>query len=78
MSLNGGVIDHRGIARSQYVPLSTACCLTALDLVKRVNSEFLRLQVDLFHLQNIAGNITNNLKELLPYTGEPRTQPYTL
>ncbi|KAF0311446.1 putative hydroxypyruvate isomerase [Amphibalanus amphitrite] len=42
---------------------------TALDLVKRIDSESLRLQVDLFHLQNIAGNITNNLKELLPYTG---------
>lgn len=41
----------------------------ALDLVKRIDSEHLRLQLDLFHLQNIAGNITNNLQQLLPYTG---------
>jgi len=41
----------------------------ALDVIRRIGSEHLRLELDLFHLQNICGNVTNNLKELLPYTG---------
>ena len=55
---------------SQHSSDSCAPLLTALDLVKRIDTASLRLQVDLFHLQNIAGNITNNLTELMPYTGE--------
>ncbi|XP_076618192.1 hydroxypyruvate isomerase-like protein Gip [Colletes latitarsis] len=40
-----------------------------LDVVKRINSPNLKLQLDIFHLQHICGNITKNIKELLPYIG---------
>ncbi|XP_043249394.1 putative hydroxypyruvate isomerase [Colletes gigas] len=40
-----------------------------LDVVKRINSPNLKLQLDVFHLQHICGNITKNIKELLPYIG---------
>ncbi|KOC60941.1 Putative hydroxypyruvate isomerase [Habropoda laboriosa] len=40
-----------------------------LDVVKKINSPNLKLQLDIFHLQHICGNITKNIKELLPYIG---------
>ncbi|XP_076753659.1 hydroxypyruvate isomerase-like protein Gip [Xylocopa sonorina] len=40
-----------------------------LDVVKKINSPNLKLQLDIFHLQHICGNITENIKKLLPYTG---------
>ena len=40
-----------------------------LELVKTINSPFLKLQLDVFHLQHISGNITRNIKELMPYIG---------
>jgi hydroxypyruvate isomerase len=42
---------------------------TALQLVKGAGSDFLKLQLDIFHLQMLEGNLTNRIKELLPYTG---------
>ncbi|XP_046437176.1 putative hydroxypyruvate isomerase [Daphnia pulex] len=41
----------------------------ALQLVKEINSDSLKLQLDIFHLQLIEGNLTNRIKELLPYIG---------
>ncbi|KAK2704804.1 putative hydroxypyruvate isomerase isoform X1 [Artemia franciscana] len=41
---------------------------TAVDVIKRINKPSLRLQLDIFHLQQIEGNITQKLKQLLPYT----------
>lgn len=41
----------------------------ALKIVKKFNNKSLRLQVDIFHLQLLKGNLTRNLIELLPYTG---------
>lgn len=38
-----------------------------LNAVKKMNSPHLKLQLDFFHLQHICGNITRNVKKLLPY-----------
>ncbi|XP_076163416.1 hydroxypyruvate isomerase-like protein Gip [Ptiloglossa arizonensis] len=40
-----------------------------LDVIKRINSPNLKLLLDVFHLQHISGNITKNIKTLLPYIG---------
>ncbi|KAF4532297.1 hypothetical protein B566_EDAN010798 [Ephemera danica] len=41
----------------------------ALDLVQSINSPNLKLMMDIFHLQHLKGNLTRNIKELLPYVG---------
>ena len=41
----------------------------AAQLVKDLNSPWIRLQLDVFHLQQIKGNITRNIKDLLPMVG---------
>lgn len=41
----------------------------AVDLIKRINSPYIRLQLDIFHLQHIAGDLTYNIKKLMPYVG---------
>lgn len=38
-------------------------------MVKDINSKSLKLQLDIFHLQLLEGNLTNRIKELLPHTG---------
>lgn len=43
---------------------------TGLDVVKKVNSPNLKLMLDVFHLQHLHGNLTRNIKEMLPYVGE--------
>ncbi|XP_067003135.1 putative hydroxypyruvate isomerase [Anabrus simplex] len=40
-----------------------------LELVKKINSPNLKLMMDLFHLQHLRGNLTNNITDLLPYVG---------
>jgi len=40
----------------------------AVDVVKKVNHPNLKLQLDIFHLQLTAGNLTRNIQEFLPYT----------
>lgn len=40
----------------------------AFQLVKEINSDSLKLQLDIFHLQLLEGNLTHRIKELLPYT----------
>lgn len=39
-------------------------------MVKKVNSPNLKLMLDMFHLQQLHGNLTRNIKEMLPYVGE--------
>ena len=41
----------------------------AVSLVKGLDSPWVRLQLDVFHLQQIKGNITRNIKDLLPIVG---------
>ncbi|RZF32950.1 hypothetical protein LSTR_LSTR015810 [Laodelphax striatellus] len=41
----------------------------ALEFVKKINSPSLKLQLDIFHLQQIKGNLTRNIEELIPHTG---------
>ena len=40
-----------------------------IQLVKDLDSPWVRLQLDVFHLQQIKGNITRNIKDLLPIVG---------
>ncbi|XP_076642986.1 hydroxypyruvate isomerase-like protein Gip [Halictus rubicundus] len=40
-----------------------------LSIVKKINSPNLKLLLDIFHLQQICGSITKNIKELMPYIG---------
>lgn len=44
-------------------------CVAAVTLVKKMDSPHLRLQLDIFHLQMITGNVTNNIIKLIPLTG---------
>lgn len=39
----------------------------AVDVLNKINSPNLKLQLDLFHLQQIKGDLTNNIKSLLPH-----------
>jgi len=41
----------------------------AIDVLKKINSPNLKLQLDIFHLQQIKGDLTNSIKSLLPYVG---------
>lgn len=41
----------------------------AVEYIKRVGSDNLKLQLDLFHVQVMHGNITNIMTELWPYVG---------
>uniref|UniRef100_A0A6M2DPN0 Putative hydroxypyruvate isomerase n=1 Tax=Xenopsylla cheopis TaxID=163159 RepID=A0A6M2DPN0_XENCH len=41
----------------------------ALNVIKTIDSPNLKLMLDIFHLQQICGNITYNIQKLLPYTG---------
>lgn len=41
----------------------------AIDTIKAIGSDNLKLMVDIFHLQIICGNVSNNLKDFAPYIG---------
>ncbi|XP_039276500.1 putative hydroxypyruvate isomerase [Nilaparvata lugens] len=41
----------------------------AVEFIKKIDSPSLKLQLDIFHLQQIKGNLTRNIEQLLPYTG---------
>lgn len=41
----------------------------ATDVLDKINSPNLKLQLDVFHLQQIKGDLTNNIKKFLPYVG---------
>ena len=40
-----------------------------LDLVKKLNHPNIKLQLDLFHLQQLEGNLSRNIEKFLPYVG---------
>jgi len=40
----------------------------AIEIIKKINKPNVKLQLDIFHLQTLAGNLTENIKSLLPYT----------
>ncbi|XP_063235838.1 putative hydroxypyruvate isomerase [Bacillus rossius redtenbacheri] len=40
-----------------------------VEVVKKINSPNLKLMLDLFHLQFMKGNLTNNIRDLLPIVG---------
>jgi hydroxypyruvate isomerase len=41
----------------------------AIDTIKAIGSNNLKLMVDIFHLQMIRGNVTNALKDFAPFIG---------
>ncbi|CAK1545583.1 unnamed protein product [Leptosia nina] len=41
----------------------------ATDIIKRIGSENLKLQLDIFHLQHICGDLSYNIKNLMPHVG---------
>ncbi|KAK6639512.1 hypothetical protein RUM43_007785 [Polyplax serrata] len=41
----------------------------ATSIIKEIDSPHIRLQLDLFHMQQICGNLTKNLQNLLPFVG---------
>lgn len=41
----------------------------AIETIKAVGSDNLKLMVDIFHLQMIQGNVTNSLKDFAPFIG---------
>lgn len=56
----------------------------AIETIKKIGSDNLKLMVDIFHMQMICGNISNNLKDFSPYIGHVqiaqapnRNEPFT-
>ncbi|XP_050293759.1 putative hydroxypyruvate isomerase [Anthonomus grandis grandis] len=41
----------------------------AINVIKTINSPFIKLQLDIFHLQLIKGQITHTAREVKPYVG---------
>ncbi|CAG9567977.1 unnamed protein product [Danaus chrysippus] len=41
----------------------------AVEIIKRIDSDHLKLQLDIFHLQHICGDLSYNIKNLMPYVG---------
>ncbi|XP_075984403.1 hydroxypyruvate isomerase-like protein Gip [Anticarsia gemmatalis] len=41
----------------------------ALDIIKRINSPNLKLMLDVFHLQQIMGDISHSITKFMPYVG---------
>ncbi|XP_045454582.1 putative hydroxypyruvate isomerase [Melitaea cinxia] len=41
----------------------------AVEIIKRIDSANLKLQLDIFHLQHICGDLSYNIKNLMPYVG---------
>lgn len=57
----------------------------AIDVLNTIKSPNLKLQLDIFHLQQIKGDLTNNITNLLPHVGHiqlaqvpKRNEPDTL
>lgn len=42
---------------------------SAVEIIKRIDSAHLKLQLDIFHLQHICGDLSYNIKNLMPYVG---------
>lgn len=43
--------------------------IAALDVIKKINTPNLKLMLDMFHMQQICGNLTNNLRDVIEYVG---------
>ncbi|GBP36180.1 Putative hydroxypyruvate isomerase [Eumeta japonica] len=41
----------------------------AIDIIKKINNPHLKLQLDIFHLQHIAGDLSHNIRDMMPYVG---------
>lgn len=41
-----------------------------LHFVQKINSPNLKLMLDVFHLQQISGDITHQIRELIPFVGK--------
>ncbi|CAG9793266.1 unnamed protein product [Diatraea saccharalis] len=41
----------------------------AIEIIQRINSPNLKLMLDIFHLQQICGDISHNIKSFMPYVG---------
>ena len=50
---------------------------TALSVIKSINSPYLKLQLDIFHLQHISGNLTKSIETLLPFVGKNFTPKHS-
>ena len=42
---------------------------TLFQLTRSINHPNIKLQLDLFHLQQVDGNLTRNIEAMLPYVG---------
>lgn len=42
---------------------------TAVEIIKRINSPNLKLMLDVFHLQQISGDLSHAITKLMPYVG---------
>jgi len=40
----------------------------AMEIIKEIDDDQIRLQLDIFHLQQIQGNLTKSIEKLLPHT----------
>ncbi|KAK7070144.1 hypothetical protein SK128_003879 [Halocaridina rubra] len=40
-----------------------------VSLIEKINSPYLKLQLDVFHMQMICGNLTNSMQKVMPLTG---------
>lgn len=43
--------------------------VSALEIIKRINSPNLKLMLDVFHLQQICGDISHSITNFMPYIG---------
>ena len=43
--------------------------ILAEEVINEINSPNIRLLMDFYHMQRLCGNLTNNIKRLLPITG---------
>jgi len=43
--------------------------LPAIAVIKEINSPHIKLMLDIFHLQQIEGNVTRRIKDYMPYVG---------
>lgn len=48
--------------------------VSALDIIKRINSPNLKLMLDVFHLQQICGDISHSIANFMPYVGHVQVQ----
>lgn len=52
--------------------------ILAVDIIKRINSPHIKLQLDIFHLQHICGDLTYNITNLMPYVGHVQVGSCTI